>query len=75
MAEPVVYVCHICHQPRVSRSVSYPHRGTGCIVVLIGFIFCFVIVGIPVMIYGWVLRGRPREEYLCSSCGFREVRD
>jgi hypothetical protein len=49
--------------------VDYPERGTGCIVILIGLIFSPILLGIPVLIYGFILRGKAKHSFQCPGCG------
>lgn len=75
MNAPVLYECRACHQPRVSCTRTSPHQGTGCLVALIGLVFCVALIGLPVMVYGIILMGRVREKYACGACGYRQVNE
>ena len=49
--------------------VEYPSEGTGCLLVVLGFLFAPIVIGIPIFIYGFVLYGKSTKHWHCPGCG------
>lgn len=62
---------HPC--PRCKAKLAWvteqPEKGTGCIVALLGALFTPILLGIPVLIYGFHLMGKTKRYWHCTGCG------
>jgi hypothetical protein len=69
MTEPLPQ--HPC--PRCNGALWYqvesPNSGTGCIIVILGALLSPILIGIPIVIYGFVQMGKKRRYWHCRSCG------
>lgn len=50
-------------------------EGTGCIVVILGLVLTPVIIGIPILIYGFHLMGKREGFWRCTRCGMKFPRE
>jgi hypothetical protein len=62
------YPCPRCRGELVYQ-VESPNSGTGCIIVILGLILAPFIIGIPIVIYGFVQMGKKKRYWHCRSCG------
>jgi hypothetical protein len=68
IAGPRYTPCPRCRGELLLVSES-PNKGTGCIVVLLGFLFAPCIFGIFIVIYGFGMMNETKQQWHCRSCG------
>lgn len=60
--------CGRCGGPLMYQEKS-ENQGSGCIVAVLGLLFAPVLIGIPILIYGFVMMSKKKKYYHCSQCG------
>lgn len=46
-----------------------PNEGTGCIIMILGLLFAPIIIGIPILIYGFRMKNKTHSYWQCGDCG------
>jgi hypothetical protein len=46
-----------------------PQEGTGCVVALLGCLLAPLLLGLPLIVWGFVMRARAENHWACSGCG------
>ena len=62
------YQCWRCGG-RYVAVYDQPNKGTGCIVVLLGFLLAPACIGIFIIIYGFSMMSDSKGQWQCGSCG------
>lgn len=60
--------CRYCGGPLKKEKVAVS-EGSGCIIAIVGLIFTPLLIGIPVIIYGFHLMSKCERFWRCKQCG------
>lgn len=70
-AAPAQRTCGNCQSTAFTEVQERPQAGAGCIVALLGLLLAPVLIGIPIMIIGLIMRGKGTDWRVCQNCGAR----
>jgi hypothetical protein len=62
---------NLCPQCNGALRLATEHteRGTGVIVIILGLLLAPLCLGIPILIYGFVMVSRIKQYWHCAGCG------
>jgi hypothetical protein len=66
--------CSHCGGP-LKEGKEAKSEGTGCIVVILGLVLTPVLIGIPILLYGFHLMGKREGFWRCGRCGAKFPRE